>query len=118
MDDTFDGNYKDYQIINGGFLGTGFQQFELIDNYLSNFDISKVFLIYLGDDLRRDIFQFNNQQLNCLNDYNLCLGNESFYGHHPTRRYYKISVKIKSLPKAELDEKFTLKKMRCSVKSF
>ena len=33
--DNFDGKYKDYQIINGGLLATGFKQFELLDTYLS-----------------------------------------------------------------------------------
>ena len=78
--DKFGGSYNQFQIINGGLLGTGMQQFELIDNYLSEFNISKVFMIYLGDDLRRDIFQFSDQQIQCLNNYLKCNGSELFYG--------------------------------------
>ena len=78
--DRFNGYYKEFQIINGGLLGTGFQQFELMDKYLNEFNISKVVVIYLGDDLRRDIFQFNDQQIKCLSNYMNCIGNESFYG--------------------------------------
>ena len=45
-------------IINGGLLATGFKQFELLDTYLSNFNIQKVFILFIGDDLRRNIFNF------------------------------------------------------------
>ena len=41
----FGGNYNNYQIINGGLLGTGFQQFELLNSYLSNHNIKKVFVL-------------------------------------------------------------------------
>ena len=76
----FGGNYNNYQIINGGLLGTGFQQFELLNNYLSNYDIKKVFVLFIGDDLRRDVFQFNSHQLECLMNHKVCNGSESFYG--------------------------------------
>ena len=74
------GNYNNYQIINGGLLGTGFQQFELLNSYLSNYDIKKVFVLFIGDDLRRDVFQFNSQQQKCLMNHKACNGSESFYG--------------------------------------
>tara|TARA_B100001057_G_scaffold273726_1_gene274026 strand:+ start:1252 stop:2322 length:1071 start_codon:yes stop_codon:yes gene_type:complete len=78
--DNFDGVFKKYQIINGGLLGTGFQQFELMNNYLKDYNIKKVLILFIGDDLRRDVFQFNEQQIKCLKDYTSCLGFENFYG--------------------------------------
>ena len=78
--DNFDGMFEKYQIINGGLLGTGFQQFELMNYYLKDYNIKKVFILFIGDDLRRDVFQFNSQQIKCLENNSLCLGSEGFYG--------------------------------------
>ena len=54
--DNFNGNISGYQVINGGIIGTGFQQFENIYDHISeNFKIKKLVVIYIGSDLRRDI---------------------------------------------------------------
>ena len=40
----FNGFYKNYQVINGGIMGTGPQQFELLEDHISkNFKIEKLF---------------------------------------------------------------------------
>ena len=118
--DKFNGYYKEFQIINGGLLGTGFQQFELIDEYLDEFDISKVVLIYLGDDLRRDIFQFNDQQIDCLSNYMNCIGNESFYGM-PSSLDETLNFlnNLKSKKNGiELQDEISLKKIRRAIKGY
>jgi hypothetical protein len=78
---NFNGLYKDYQIINGGIIGTGPQQFELIENHISKeFIVKKVIFFYIGDDIRRNIFNISQNTLDCLKDYKTCSGNENFYG--------------------------------------
>ena len=70
-----------YQIINGGILGTGPQQFLLLEEYLSNrLSITKVILLYIGDDFRRGIYNHDKNRLNCLKNYKNCNGTELFYG--------------------------------------
>ena len=116
----FDGNYNNHQIINGGLLGTGFQQFELLNNYLSDYDIKKVFVLFIGDDLRRDVFQFNSQQLKCLMNHRYCNGSESFYGFPINKK--KPELFLKNLRKNQLNnndkEKLSLKKIRRGIKSW
>tara|TARA_B100001175_G_C19444636_1_gene608099 strand:+ start:298 stop:1365 length:1068 start_codon:yes stop_codon:yes gene_type:complete len=79
-----DNLYKDigkYQIINGGILGTGPQQFLQLEKYLSKkLLITKVILLYIGDDFRRNLYNHDEQRLNCLQNYKNCDGSESFYG--------------------------------------
>ena len=118
--DSFNGSYNGYQIINGGLLGTGFQQFELIDNYLSSFNISKLFILYIGDDLKRDIFQFNKQQLNCLNDYHECTGNELFYGMPANSNDTLKFVNSLSLKKKEFSNErdLSFEKIKKKIKNF
>ena len=53
--------YNNYQIINGGLLGTGFQQFELLNSYLSNYDIKKVFVLFIGCFVEL-VYQKNGQK--------------------------------------------------------
>ena len=101
-------------------MGTGFQQFELIDEYLDEFDISKVVLIYLGDDLRRDIFQFNDQQIDCLSNYMNCIGNESFYGMPSSldeTLNFLNNLKFKKNG-IELQDEISLKKIRRAIKGY
>ncbi len=77
----FNGSYKDFQIINGGILGTGPQQFKLLDDHISeHFIINKVIFFYIGDDLRRNIFNISQSSLNCLENHTKCSGKENFHG--------------------------------------
>ncbi len=79
--DYFNGTFNNHQIINGGILGTGLQQFELMEYHISkNFNIDKVFLLYIGDDFRREIFNMSKNTQNCLKNYYECVGDENFYG--------------------------------------
>ena len=101
-------------------LGTGFQQFELLNNYLSNYDIKKVFVLFIGDDLRRDVFQFNSQQLKCLMSHKACNGSESFYGFPINDK--KPDVFLEKLRGKQLDkndkDKLNLKQGRRAIKSW
>jgi len=80
-------SYKNYQLINGGFLATGFQQwYNLYKNVkeVEGIKINKIAIIFISDDLDRGIFQLDKNTLNCIKDYNVCVGHEGFYGipHH------------------------------------
>ena len=115
--DYFEGNYKDYQIINGGLLGTGFQQFELLEKFLSRYDIKKVFVLFIGDDLRRNIFGFNPQQLECLEDHSTCLGTEGFYGFPIEKKNpQKFLTQLKN-KKSLIEEEINFKLIRRKIKS-
>ncbi len=77
----FNGIYKDYQIINGGILGTGPQQFELLEKHIQKeYSINKILFFYIGDDIRRNPFNISENSLKCLNNHRVCTGNENFYG--------------------------------------
>ncbi len=77
----FGGNYNEFQIINGGILATGPQQFELMEKHVSNsFNIKKVVLLYIGHDIRRDPYNLSDQELACLKSYQNCNGKEIFFG--------------------------------------
>ncbi len=79
--DNFNGKFKDFQLINGGILGTGPQQFELLESHISKeYNVEKVLFFYIGDDLRRNIFNISKKSLNCLENHKNCRGNENFYG--------------------------------------
>ena len=78
----FNGRFKNLQIINGGIMGTGPQQFELMEEHISKeYQIKKLIFFYIGDDFRRNIFNISKNTLSCLSDYNNCTGSENFYGY-------------------------------------
>ena len=88
----FEGTYKNYQVINGGIMGTGFSQFELLDDHISkDYNIKKAIVLYIGDDLRRDIFNHNDIVIDCLKDYLNCKGNENFYGFNQSNLYEQLN---------------------------
>ncbi len=83
----FNGKFENYQIINGGIIGTGPQQFELLEKHISNkFQVEKLIFFYIGDDLRRNIFNISDNSLSCLKDHTNCIGNENFYGFPFTQK--------------------------------
>ena len=118
--DNFGGKYKDYQIINGGLMGTGFKQFELLEEYLSKYNIRKVFILFIGHDLRRDIFNFSPQQIKCLNDQNKCEGDEIFYGFDYSKKNPKEFLENLREKKSKTieDQSISFKKIRRGIKRY
>lgn len=74
-----------YQPINGGLLGTGFEQWILLHDDLRarGMVIKKLIVVLISDDYERDIWNFPPNVLSCLSDYRDCIGDEEFYGFPP-----------------------------------
>lgn len=73
-----------YQLINIGMIGTGpAQQKKLFDFVKKEYElnIKKIILIFSDGYFSRSLWNFNNQQLDCLDNYKLCLGTEGIYGY-------------------------------------
>ena len=80
--------------------------------------LSKVFILFIGDDLRRDVFQFNEQQIKCLKDNTFCLGFEGFYGFPLSKKNPELflnELRKKQLVLRENNQK-TLKSIRRNLK--
>ena len=59
----FEGKFKNFQLINGGILGTGPKQFLNLEKHISKeYLISKVLFFYLGDDLKRAPFNISKKK--------------------------------------------------------
>lgn len=73
------------QFVNAGILGTGFQQWQLLHDFLVNegVNVKHVVVIFISHDYQRGIWNFQKRTLNCLADYHQCVGNENFYGIPP-----------------------------------
>jgi len=72
-----------YQFVNGGILGTGFDQWLNLEKYLTGgrgLSIQKLVVIYVSDDYRRGILRINPKTQECLINYKSCNGPEDFYG--------------------------------------
>ena len=75
--DKFGKNFLNYQVINGGMMGTGFQQFEKIHDHIKDiFNVEKVVILYIGGDLRRGIVL--RDTTDCLKDNRYCKKDASF----------------------------------------
>lgn len=69
--DDLASNYNKFQIINAGLGATGFLQFKNLDNYLSKkLNIKKRVIIFISQDIRRNIILLNNSK--CIIDYLKC----------------------------------------------
>lgn len=109
---------SDFQIINGGIMGTGPQQMEILEKDISkDFNIEKVLFFYNGHLMRRDPFMIYNNTIKCIKDYKNCKGDENFYGF-PIKEndpndflIFLDNYRIKSL-----EENKTIKNLRRAIK--
>ena len=112
-------NNTDFQLINGGIMGTGPQQMEIFEKEISkDFNIKKVLFFYNGGLMRRDPFMINKNTIKCIEDYKNCKGDENFYGF-PLKKndpnnflLFLEKYRIKSLK-----ENKSFKNLRRSIKS-
>ena len=115
----FDGKYKDLQVINGGIMGTSPYQFMLMENHISEkYNIKKIVILYLGEDLRREYFIHNEQRLKCLEFHKNCIGNESYYGFPLNQNPEKFLNYLYDYRKNNLNTKKDFKQIRRNVKKW
>jgi hypothetical protein len=94
------------QLINGGLLGTGFMQWEMQLNDLVNHEINVKYLvvIFISDDYQRKIWNFPEQTLKCISNYNECIGYENFYGMPPSDIRPKFLEKLSAFRSQTLNQ--------------
>ena len=86
------------QPVNGGIMGTGFAQWLLLHDYLKRQDIriEKVIVVFISDDFRRDVWNFQDTVLQCLSDYEKCEGPEYYYQMPPEAQRVEFLERIKA----------------------
>jgi hypothetical protein len=69
-----------YQPINGGLLGTGFQQWLKLDRYLAakNIQVQKLVVLFISDDYDRPVWNISPATLECLSAPPLCRVEDSY----------------------------------------
>lgn len=74
-----------YQPINGGVLGTGFQQWLQLDRDLEqkNIHIRKAVVLFISDDYHRPVWDVPPQTLACLSALSSCHADESYFYRLP-----------------------------------
>jgi hypothetical protein len=76
-----------YQPINGGVLGTGFQQWLKLDRYLvaKNIQIRKLVVLFISDDYHRPVWHIPPAVFECLSAPPLCRVEDSYLYRLPPR---------------------------------
>lgn len=89
---------KDIQLINGGLIGTGFQQWKLLHDHLKEkgINVTKLVVIFISHDYLRSVWNYPAHTLACISDYNTCIGNENFYGKPPTEKMTGYLEKLRT----------------------
>ena len=74
-----------HRFINGGILGTGFNQWELLHDQLiaQGVKIHKLVVIFISDDYSRGVWNMPESTLKCISNYKTCGRLDSFYGTPP-----------------------------------
>ena len=74
-----------YQPVNGGLLGTGWQQWLKLERYLAaeNLRIRKLVVLFISDDYHRPVWNFTPGALRCLSVLATCRPEESFFYRLP-----------------------------------
>ena len=98
--------FNGLQIINGGIQGTGFNQFENLEKYLSDlFNIKKTVVIFISPDVRRGIVKAKNSK--CLENFSNC-GDKDYTLGIPDDENFDIESFV--LDKAKFDPELHFKK--------
>jgi len=79
-------NSLPYQIINGGFFGTGFEQWGKLQRYLSDekkVQVRKLIVLFISDDYLRHSWNFSETFLHCLQVDSFCNSGDGDFNRRP-----------------------------------
>ena len=74
---------KNFQLVNLGMIGTGPKQQKILFDYVKEkykLKVNKIIIIFSSGYFSRTIWNFNDQQLKCLEEQKKCIGTEGIYG--------------------------------------
>ena len=102
------------QLINGGLLGTGFEQWGLLHDHLikTGVKVKKVAVIFISDDYRRTVWNFPTKVISCLSKIENCIGDEGYFPIPPDQELMSFLQKMKDFRTKE----YALKDARQSEK--
>ena len=102
------------QLINGGLLGTGFEQWGLLHDHLikAGVKVKKVAVIFISDDYRRTVWNFPAKVSACLSKIENCVGDEGYFPIPPDQELMPFLQKLKDFRTKE----YALKDARQSEK--
>lgn len=89
---------RGYQGINGGLMGTGFEQWLKLGSYLQARDIvvRKVVVMFISDDFYRPVWNFAPARLQCLASWDKCGREEGpLYRLPPTEDFFSWTSQLK-----------------------
>jgi cellulose biosynthesis protein BcsQ len=111
-------NNLEHQLINGGLLGTGFEQWNELEQYLStkNVQIRKLLVIFISDDYNRAVWNFAPEVLDCLRSVSLCRSDKSLFVRLTPEPELAASInKIRTLRAAQATVKDRLTQLARSL---
>jgi hypothetical protein len=100
-----------YQAINGGLMGTGFEQWLALERYLiaQHVRIGKLVVLFISNDFNRVVRNLTSNDFRCLSSLALCdLARSPFYRLPPENELSSWIAKIRTA-RAPLTRKFWLK---------
>jgi hypothetical protein len=99
-----------YQGVNGGLMGTGFEQWLKLDLYLvaKTVRIRKLVVLFISDDYQRPVWNFTPAQLGCLSALALCRIKESYLYRSPPLEELSSWVGIIRTARTPMTKKYWL----------
>lgn len=90
-------NQNSLQLINGGLLGTGFEQWGLLHDHLlkAGVKVKKLVVIFISDDYRRTVWNFPPKVTSCLRKIEDCVGDEGYFPLPPDHAIMPTLQKLK-----------------------
>jgi hypothetical protein len=98
-----------YQLINGGLLATGFDQWSKLEYYLSteeNVQIRKLLVLFISGDYTRTVFNASQPALRCLQSFSSCRGYEGMYRLPPEPELSAWVNKLRAIRKNDIRDQF------------
>ncbi len=86
------------QPINGGILGTGFQSWKLLHDYLiaNDIQVKRLVVIFISSDYERGVWNMPENTLACIKNSKSCVGYENFYGKPTTEELSNFLDKLRA----------------------